>query len=200
MMKEKGSNKLAEIQKRWGVIFRDAHPLRDAETLKRYQDQYKFFTLMRSEVIDEALDIENFLTVIILHFLVGKDYSRHKLLRALVFEAEFCSFMQKRKMLSLIFEMYPKAFPFLSDAEAKRVRRELNDLILDRDMFAHGTIVIAGPEGKVIIEYYRGGKTETELNEETLPRILHRCEYLREQFKKINDFLRDNRVDVTDEA
>lgn len=197
IMKKTNSNQPAHIQKRWGATFIDGPKFTDEKDFEHYQRQHKFFTAMRSEVLDEALDIENLLTIVILHCLVGKDYSRHKLLRALVFEAEFCSFMQKRKMLSLIFEMYPTAFPFLTTEEAKRVRRELNVLILDRDMFAHGTIVFVGPEGKVMIEYYRGRKTERELNEDVLQTILVSCEYLREHLGKINDFLRGTPLDVT---
>ena len=75
---------------------------------KKFALTYQRFAKMRTEVIEQSLSIENSLTIVLLHFLVGEDYSRHELLRSLIFESDTCSFMQKRKMLSLVFEMYGK--------------------------------------------------------------------------------------------
>ncbi|MGM0858715.1 MAG: hypothetical protein ACQEW0_16780 [Pseudomonadota bacterium] len=64
--------------------------LQDAATQERFQELYSHFNAERAKVIECALKIENTLTIVILHLIVGKDYSRHKLLRSLVFEAESC--------------------------------------------------------------------------------------------------------------
>jgi hypothetical protein len=173
---------------------------KDKEKMQRCYEKYRRFTEMRSVVIEAALEIENFLTIVLLHLLVGADYSRHTLLRAFVFEAEFCSFMQKRRMLSMIFEMFPDSFPFLPSKDAKRIRRELNHLILERDMFAHGNLFIDGRTERIFIKYYRGGPVQTELREETVNQMLKRCKYIEEKLYNLNEFLRENRLELPDEV
>jgi hypothetical protein len=132
--------------------------MRNEEFRKKCLEKYNHFTQMRSIVIDTALNIENSLTIVILHFLAGKDYSLHNLLHEFIFDAEFCSFMQKRKMLSMIFEMFPSIPTVISVEEGKDLWRRINDLIITRDMFAHGIIFIDGKTDKVVLEYYSGGK------------------------------------------
>lgn len=116
--------------------------LKDQKTLEHFERLYSKFTAVRSEIIDAALWVENTLTVFILHALIGEDYSRHKLLRAFVFEAEFCSFMQKRKILSMLFEEFSTQITCINTAESKVLRREINEIIETRNIFAHGHIVV----------------------------------------------------------
>jgi hypothetical protein len=167
----------------------------DIEFAKKCQKIYNHFTSMRSIVIDAALNIENFLTVVILHFLVGTDYSRHRLLREFVMDAEFCSFMQKRKMLSMMFEVFPNISKALSADEGKDLRRRINDLILARDMFAHGDICIDAEGDKVIIEYYRAGKKEKEIDSDMVSEIIESSRVIGEKLTKLNEYFRENKFE-----
>jgi len=171
----------------------------DDEFRKKCQEKYNHFTEMRSIVIDTALIIEHYLSVVILHFLVGTDYSRHELLREFIFDAEFCSFMQKRKMLSMIFEMFPSISEVLSDGESKELRRQINELILHRDMFAHGNICIDAEKDKVIIEYYRGGKKETEISPNVISEITKSSNSIKEKLHMLNEYFRENRLEINKE-
>ena len=166
--------------------------LKDPELLARFQEKYSWFTQMRGVVISEALEIENSLTIVLLHFLVHTDYRRHMLLRTLIFEAEFCSFIQKRKMLSMIFDLFSDSLTCLSKEEAKQLRRDINNLILHRDMFAHGRIIIDGKTEKVFVEYYRGGPTETEVTEEFLQKFKKSATAIQEKLRVLNEFFREN--------
>ena len=166
--------------------------LKDPELLARFQEKYNWFTQMRGVVINEALKIENSLTIVLLHFLVHTDYRRHRLLRTLIFEAEFCSFIQKRKMLSMIFDLFSDSLTCLSKEEAKQLRRDINNLILHRDMFAHGRIIIDGKTEKVFVEYYRGGPTETEVTEEFLQKFKKSATAIQEKLRVLNEFFREN--------
>lgn len=164
----------------------------DPEVVARFQEKYWWFTQLRGIVIDEALRIENHLTIVLLHFLVHTDYRRHKVLRTLIFESEFCSFMQQRKMLSMIFDLFSDSITCLSKDEAKQLRRDINDLILHRDMFAHGQIILDGPTEKVFVKYYRAGPTETEVTEEFLQKFKKSAEAIREKLRVLNEFFREN--------
>jgi len=168
----------------------------DAEFTKKCQEKYDHFTKMRSIVIDAALRIEHTLSIVILHFLVGTDYSRHNLLREFIIDAEFCTFMQKRKMLSMIFEMLPDISQILSPEEGKDLRRRLNDLILNRDMFAHGVIFIDAHPDNVIIEYYRGGKKEIKINSEIVSDIIKSADVIEEKLHTLNEYFRENWLEI----
>ncbi len=169
--------------------------LKDKALIKKLEQKYKHFKKMRAEIIEEALYIENLLTVTILHFLVGTDYSRHGLLRALIFESEFCTFMNKRKMLSNIFQMYSDKITCISAKESKLLRSQLNHLILERDMVVHGDIFIKGLTGKVLIEYYRGEPLEQEIDDNFLKSFKKRCKLVDRLLSKTNEYFRRNRVD-----
>jgi hypothetical protein len=160
--------------------------------MDRCFERYRKINQMRSVVIHDAIDIENDLTAMLLHFLVHTDYRRHDILRAFVFEAEFCSFMHMRKMLSLIFDLFPDSIPCLSEADAKELRRDLNQLILGRDMFAHGRIIIDGRTEKVFIKYYREKPTEREITEETLTEFKESVQKIDDKIQILNEYFRDN--------
>ena len=167
----------------------------DTEKIALHTEKYEKFKIIRGEVVEAAIDIEGMLTAIICHFLVGRDYYRHELLRALIFDKESCTFMQKRKMLSVIFEMFPDSFDFLDKTESKKLRRKINDLILQRDMFAHGEISTDAENDDVLIEFYRNGKVQTKIDEQYTDDIFESCRWIQDQLYKLNEFLRENRME-----
>jgi hypothetical protein len=74
--------------------------------VKRAISSYEKVKDIRTRVIEEALGIESSLTITIITFILGeKKYRELRILRSLIFDAEFCTFMQKRKMLSRIFDI-----------------------------------------------------------------------------------------------
>lgn len=161
----------------------------DRDRLGQYRRQYLKFTRLRGKIIDAALDIEGLLTAVLLHFLVGSDYKRHDLLRTLIFDAEFCTFMQKRRILSRLFEMYPSERLGTTVTNAKILRQELNQLILDRDMFAHGTLFVDASNDKLFIRFSRNGEREIEVNNETVRKTLKRAEKVSKTLSHLNEYL-----------
>ena len=184
---------------------RDGRSVNYTNCVREYTDEefdehfegYQNFTQMRSSVIDAALKIENALTVVILHFLVKDDYSRHGLLRALIFETESCSFMQKRKMLSAMFEMVGDEITCLPKSDAKELRRDINAIILIRDMMAHGVIYYDGASESFVIRYFRGKQTESPLADKLYDEFLVLCNRVDNRLTTLNQFFRENRVDYS---
>ena len=95
-------------------------------------------------------------------------------------------------MLSMIFDLFSDSLTCLSKEEAKQLRRDINNLILHRDMFAHGRIVIDGKTEKVFVEYYRDGPTETEVTEEFLEEFKKSATAIGEKLGVLNEFFREN--------
>jgi hypothetical protein len=167
-----------------------SHPTKEflgnPELQRKYRNKYKQLKKFRSEIIEAALDIENYLNTVILHFLVGQDYPRHKLLRMFVFDADFCTFMQKRKILSQILKTFPDSFDFFKPEESKKLRRDINDLVKERNIFAHGNIFIDTRTGSAMIEYYQGGIQKEKIEENRMNAILEKCMSIERKLGKLN--------------
>ncbi len=114
--------------------------LSDPKEVEKYEQEYGKFSAFRSDVLEMAVDIEHALDILIAHVIAGKNYEQHELLHVLIFDVEFCTFMQKWKMLRTIFEIYNEALSWLTQEERKKIRRELNHFIKNRNMFAHGRL------------------------------------------------------------
>jgi hypothetical protein len=162
----------------------------------KIEDIYNEYSNMRSEVIDAALHIENTLTIILLHFFVGEDYKKHRLLRAFIFEAEFCSFMQKRKMLGLLFEQFSNQITVLNDAESKLLRREISSIIEMRNIFAHGHIYIDAQDFSVYIKHYQSGPKEVKITKATLDEYIKKCDTCHRIMSELNTFVRANQFEL----
>lgn len=123
------------------------------------------------------------------------DYSRHRLLRTLIFDAESCSFMQLRKMLSLIFDLFQDQISILTKDESKKLRRQLNDIIIFRNMFAHGDICINAPTSEVLIQYFQGGQVETVISEGLINDFVEKCKEVDICLRKLNEYFRNSRIE-----
>ncbi len=185
--------------KRWGFSHPTKEFLNNPDLQEKYKEKYKQFKKYRSEVIEAALEIENLLTIVLLHFLVGQDYSRHKLLRSFVFDAEFCTFMQKRKMLSLLYEMFPNSFDFFTQDESKKLRKYINDIITERNKYAHGNIFIDTRNGDAFIEYYQGRQKREEIDENKIHDIIKKCELIDNMLSELNEFLKKHKLELPEE-
>lgn len=166
----------------------------EAKSIEELQLIYKKFKRLRGEVIEAALDVENLLKVTILHFIVGKDYQRHAVLRAFIFDAEFCSFMQKYKMLVKILKQVPDLHDVISPDDERRLKKELERIIEERNMFAHGGISLDSHDGSAKITYYTSSEKTEKIDEKAEQAIMRRYTFVSETLSELNTFLRENNV------
>ena len=167
----------------------DGKPIIDNDKMRK---AYESIRPIRNLIIESALLVESALTVAILHFTVGVDYPKQNILRSFVFEAEFCTFMQKRKMLSKIFEIEEKNITCLTREEAKNLRREINEIILERDKFTHGMIIIDCREYQAMIQYYRNGTQIDKIESESGDKFFEKCQKCIYSLSKLTDFFKSN--------
>ena len=115
---------------------------------KRAMASYEKAKGIRSSIIDEALMVESKLISVIIAFIFGEHRKSNRremdLIMSFVFNAEFCTFMLKRKMLSKIFNICGNSIDCISKEDGKKLRRKLNEIILVRNKFAHGQILVDG--------------------------------------------------------
>ena len=167
---------------------KDGRPDIDVE---RATASYERVKNIRSRIIEEALFVEASVTGVILAFVLGdKRYREARLLRALIFDSEFCTFMQKRKILSKIFDICGDDIQCLTKDEAKFLRRNLNEIILERDKFAHGQLLIDGFTYKPWIIYYRDGENKDEIEEGIEEKFIDKCKQVEVKLDKLRDFFK----------
>lgn len=150
----------------------------------------------RSQVLEASLMIETLLIATISHLIVGQDYARFHLLRYLVFDAEFCSFMQLRKMLSMVFTLFDVQITCLSKEEGKTLRSEINNIIKIRNMFAHGLSIIDANEERYSIRYYDSGPVLKVISDDFVNSFLEKCKETRDMLRILNEFLRENSLTI----
>lgn len=165
----------------------DGTPIIDND--KAY-NAYELIRPIRNLIVESAILVESSLTVAILHFMVGVDYVKQDILRSFVFEAEFCTFMQKRKMLSKIFDTEGKNITCISKEEAKYLRKEINNIILERDKFAHGIIIIDCKEYQAMIQYHRNGTQIDKIKSEHGDEIYEKCQKCIYILGKLTEFFK----------
>jgi hypothetical protein len=168
----------------------DGRPHVDVE---RATASYEEVKNVRSRIIEEALFVESSLTGVILDFILGAERHREaRLLRSLIFDSEFCTFMQKRRMLSKIFKICGDEIHCLTQDEGKRLRRNLNAIIFERDKFAHGRLLIDGFTYKPWIIYYRDGEQREEIKEGIAEVFREKCRGVESQLSKLRYFFKKN--------
>ena len=150
----------------------------------------------RSQILEASLMIETLLIATISHLIVGQDYPRFNLLRYLVFDAEFCTFMQLRKMLSMVFTLFDDQITCLSKEEGKTLRSEINNIIKIRNMFAHGISVIDANEKNYSIRYYDSGPVMKTISDNFVNCFLEKCKETHYKLSVLNEFFRENRLPI----
>jgi len=164
--------------------------------VKRAISSYEKVKDIRSRIIEETFSIESSLTLTIITFILGeKRYRELRLLRSLIFDAEFCTFMQKRKMLSRIFDICGEKIQCFTAEEGKQIRRNLNKIILERDKFAHGQILIDTFEYKPFIVYYRNGEQRDEIIDNLQDVFLKQCREIELSLAKLRDYFKENKIE-----
>ena len=146
---------------------------------------YDRFKNYRSEIIEAALFVENYLTNVLLDFLSYSTAQRRTILRNLVFDAEFCTFFQKWKLLRQLLDIYCSALD-LDKAEMKTLKQELHKLIALRNRFAHGEIYVDASDFSVWIEYFEGKKKLEHVDETELAATTDMCDRIQGQLYKIH--------------
>ncbi|GBE36211.1 hypothetical protein BMS3Bbin07_00355 [bacterium BMS3Bbin07] len=99
----------------------------------------------------------------------------------------------------MIFVIFPSLSEVFSNEENKDLRRQINELILNRDKFAHGNIFIDAENDKVIIQYYSRGKRETEISPEVISEITKSADFIKDKLHVLNDYFRTNRLEIEKE-
>lgn len=162
---------------------------------KKINEVYESVRPIRNTIIESALLVEHALTFAILFFIDGnKRHDRRSVLKKLFFDSDHFTFMQKRKVLSQIFEMKGNEITCFSPDEAKHLRREMNDIILERNKYAHGVIVIDCMNWKAQIKYFHGQERTEDITPETGNRFFDRCQDCVRLLDKLVDFFRENEI------
>jgi hypothetical protein len=164
----------------------------------KHKDIEKKAWLHKSQIIEASLMVETLLVATISHLLVGQDYPRFRLLRHLVFDAEFCTFMQLRKMLSIIYSIFGDKITCLTKEESKKLRSEINNIIKVRNMFAHGSSDIDADTNKYTIRYYDNGIVLKKISDNYVNNFLKNCTETNKNLSILNEFFRENplRIDT----
>lgn len=150
----------------------------------------------RSNVLDAALDIETLLVATLSHFLVGQDYVRFHLLRYLIFDAEFCNFMQLRKMLSTVFRLCGNQISCMSKSEADLLRSNIDKIIKVRNMFAHGMIIPDLDSGEIKVRHYDTKVILQVVTDANVKLYIEMCKSTLKSLSKLNEFFRENNLCV----
>lgn len=157
----------------------------DAAFWDKAKSTYDRFKKYRGEVIEAALFVENTLTNILLDFFSYPSAQRRAILRGLVFDAEFCTFFQKWKLLRQLIDIYGTELG-LDRNELKTLKQELHRLIALRNRFAHGAIYVDARDFSVWIEYIEGGKQFDKVSESELSNTTDMCDRIHRQLFEIH--------------
>ena len=160
----------------------------------RASEVYQSVKGIRGRIIEAALRVETDLTATILCYLVGGQNSVQNKLREFIFDAEFCTFMQKRKMLSKIFDIDGSEINYKSAIEAKQLRRCINEIILVRNKYAHGEIVVDCTDYKPYIKYYSNGTQEELIDPEIVQEFEMKCLRIHEELSELFIFFKEKDI------
>ena len=161
---------------------------------KKINEVYESVRPIRNTIIESALLVEHALTSAILYFIDGKSLDRRSILKNLLFDSDNFTFMQKRKVLSLIFEMKGDKITCFTLNEAKALRREINDIVLERNKYAHGVIIIDCMSWEAQIKYFHGKERTENVTPEIGNHFFDRCQECVRQLDKLVDFFRENEI------
>lgn len=167
------------------VIHESPEQAGDVEFWDKAKSTYDRFQKFRSEVIEAALFVENSLTNTLLDFFSYPSAQRRAILRGLIFDAEFCTFFQKWKLLRQLVDLYGAELG-LEQNELKSLKKELHQLISLRNRFAHGTIYVDARDFSVLIEYIEGTKQCDKVIESELSNTTDMCDRIHGQLYKIH--------------
>jgi len=161
---------------------------------KKINEVYESVRPIRNTIIESALLVEHALTSVILFFIDGKSLDRRSILKNLLFDSDNFTFMQKRKVFSQIFEMKGDKITCLTPNEAKALRREINDIILERNKYAHGVIIIDCMSWKAQIKYFHGRERTEDVTPEIGKQFFDRCQECVRLLDKLVDYFRENEI------
>jgi hypothetical protein len=162
--------------------------------LKKHSFIFKKITKYRGNIIELCLFIENMLNIIISHFFFGRNYDKHDAFRGLVLEKEFFNLMNKRKLLSDIYEMSKGKIPGLDAENFNRLKRNVNDLILIRNKMAHGVIYYDNPSDSYLLEYYNGTKMIDKFDEKFIADFIDKYRHIEKYLQILNNYLQENDI------
>ena len=162
-----------------------AEQRKDPSFWEKAKETHNHFRKFRAEIIEAALFVENSLTNLLLDFFSYPSNQRRNITRSLIFDAEFCTFFQKWKLLRELLSLYGKELGLI-ERDMKKIKSELHKLISLRNRFAHGTIYVDARNFTVWIQYVEGGNKEEQVDENELSKITDKCDHLHKQLYQIH--------------
>lgn len=82
----------------------------------------------------------------------------------------------------------PSYFGRLSDAEGKKLRNDIHDLIEDRNKFAHGDLIVSVAESYgIYLRYYKDGTQYLRTTNESLNDLINLARKCRETLWMLHD-------------
>lgn len=174
----------------WNIVhFRNVSPgqVEDPQVRTKAAVVYSAMKVKRAEIIEAALSVEGMLDQVLLDLFVGRDPSKREWLTELVLAAEFCTSLQKWKMLQRLMAAVPSYFTLLSDSDGKILRKEIHQLINDRNKFAHGDLFVTVSENYAVdLRYQENGTQYLRITEQTVTESLSRAWRCRETLWKLH--------------
>ena len=176
--------------KDWNIIhFMNATPeeQRDVQVIAKCSAAYNSIKPKRAEIIEAALSVEGLLDQVILDLLVGRDASKRALNTELILSAEFCTSFQKWKILTRLMSELPSYFEKLSEEERKTLRKEIHELIKDRNRFVNGDLFVNVADNYAVdLRYYEGGTHYLRITDQILTESLARALRCREALWRLH--------------
>jgi len=119
---------------------------------------------VRGSFISGCSEIDNALGEAISWFFFrdNTDNDKRTQFHDFILDTPIFSFIQRKKVLQLIMEKYPKDFPAFTGKQRQEMFDKINNLIKLRNAFAHGTFVINCNERKDSLVYYNSLKNQRE--------------------------------------
>jgi hypothetical protein len=119
----------------------------------------------KSEVLEGALTVENFLSKIISHFFFSQNDDKKATFDEMVINSDWCSFAAKRKLLNYIINKEN----LLQGSEKEKFEKSLQKVMSLRNAFAHGKL---SSDGKAIwLSYFEGKPHKKKLTDQYLSEV-----------------------------
>lgn len=109
----------------------------------------------RGEFIAKCGDVDYALGLAISWFFFEFDSEKTKIFSELILRTGFFTFAQKKRVLETLIKNHPKRYPTLTDEKKKKeFLKKLMSVITDRNILAHGELIIDIGENQARISFF----------------------------------------------
>nr|WP_319375247.1 hypothetical protein [uncultured Methanoregula sp.] len=138
----------------------------------------------RGEFIAKCGDVDYALGIAISWFFFEFDSEKTKIFSELILRTGFFTFAQKKRVLESLIKNHSKRYPTVTDKEKKIFLQKLMNVITDRNILAHGELIIDIREEQAAITFFDASSLTSEtkvLSQEFYQR-------LQENISFVNDY------------